>query len=249
MKVSIITATYNGNATINDTLNSIKHQDYANVEHIVVDGMSTDSTVEIVKRFAHVSKIVSEPDEGIYDAMNKGISVATGDIIGILNADDFYTYQSVISEVVQLFNSEDDIDCVYADLEFVASDNIEKVVRTWKSGVYRNGDFFYGWMPPHPTFFVKKKLYTQFGKFNPELGTAADYELMLRFIHKNNCKVAYLPKTIVTMRTGGASSESLYARIKANRMDKMAWEINGLKPKFYTLYLKPIRKIKQFFFT
>ncbi len=246
LKVSIITPSYNSAGTIQNTLESVRNQTYKNIEHIIVDGVSSDKTLEIVEQFPHIFKIISEPDNGIYDAMNKGIQLATGDWIGILNADDFYTYNSVISEVVQLIENRKEIEGVYADLEFVASENTVRVIRRWKSGYYKEGDFFYGWMPPHPTFFVKRELYEKYGLFNLRLGTAADYELMLRFIHKNNCKMAYLPKTIIKMRIGGASSESIMARLKANRKDKMAWEVNSLKPRFYTLILKPLRKLLQY---
>ncbi len=179
--------------------------------------------------------------------MNKGISLATGDIIGILNSDDFYDSNEVILSVVKLFQSDPSIDCLYADLAYVDKNKLSRVVRKWVSGSFDRSSFLNGWMPPHPTFFVRKDLYLKFGDFNVALKTAADYELMLRFLYKHNCQCVYLPTTIVNMRSGGASNQSLKARFLANQQDRLAWEINGLKPRFYTLYLKPLRKIVQYF--
>ena len=178
--------------------------------------------------------------------MNKGISNSSGDIIGILNSDDMYADDKVISDIVSIFKSNPDVDCVYADLEYVDTYNTTKVVRKWKSGEYSKDKFKYGWMPPHPTFFVRKRIYQKYGNFNLNLGTAADYELMLRFLYKFDCKVTYLPRTIVYMRNGGASNQSLRARWKAHKYDKMAWVTNNLKPTFFTLYFKPLRKLSQF---
>ncbi|HMP28843.1 MAG TPA: glycosyltransferase family 2 protein [Saprospiraceae bacterium] len=245
MKVSIITSTYNSASTLRDTLESIANQSYTTIEHIIIDGLSTDSTLDIVKDFTHVAKVISEHDKGIYDAMNKGIDHATGEIIGILNSDDFYTYQNALQDVVAVFK-ENEVDCVYADLDYVDQKDTSKVVRKWKSGNFHQDSFSRGWMPPHPTFFVKKHIYEKYGTFNLEMGTAADYELMLRFLEKHQCSVAYLPKTIINMRTGGASNMSFSARLKANRMDQKAWKINGLKPSLFTTVLKPLRKIVQY---
>lgn len=248
MKVSIITATYHSAATISDTLRSVAVQNYDNIEHIIVDGNSRDKTLEIIKSFDHIAKVISESDHGIYDAMNKGISVATGDVVGILNSDDFYISGDVISDVMSIFDTHPETQCVYADLVYVDPLDTNKIVRKWKSGSYAQDAFVYGWMPPHPTFFVRKDLYDTYGRFNLSLHTAADYELMLRFLYKNKCKCAYLPRVIVKMRAGGASSKSLKARFLANKQDRLAWEINGLKPRFYTLYIKPLRKIVQYIY-
>lgn len=246
MKVSIITATYNSAATIKDTLQSVSVQNYSDIEHIIVDGKSNDHTLDLVNTFGHVVKIKSEKDSGIYDAMNKGITMSTGDIVGILNSDDFYVYDTVISDVVDIFNSDSNIQCVYADLIYVDPFDTNKIVRKWNSGHYAMDSFIYGWMPPHPTFFVRRDLYQKYGFFNTTLSTAADYELMLRFLylHKSTCK--YLPKTIIKMRAGGASNQSFKARYNANRQDRLAWSLNGITPKWYTLLLKPLRKIIQY---
>jgi glycosyltransferase involved in cell wall biosynthesis len=246
LKVSILTVVFNGASTIRQCIESIVSQDYPDIEYIVVDGASTDGTQDIVRSFGgKVSKFVSEKDAGIYDAMNKGIQLATGDMIGILNADDFYAFPTVISEVVHLMDSGNYEAC-YGDLEYVDFANEAVVRRKWTSGAYRKGSFLNGWMPPHPTFFVRREVYEKFGKFRLDLGSAADYELMLRFVHKSEIKVGYLPKVLVKMRSGGVSNSSVKNRIKANRNDLKAWKTNNLKPRFYTLWLKPLRKIFQF---
>jgi len=245
LKVSIITATYNSSSTVANTLDSVRDQEFADIEHIIVDGLSRDNTMEIVRAYPHVATVVSEKDGGIYDAMNKGISMAKGDIIGILNSDDFYADKNVISRVVNTF-IETGCDAVYGDLVYVDKDDIEKVIRYWKAGLYRADAFKWGWMPPHPTMFVSRKIYEKFGLFNLDLATAADYELMLRFIHKNGISLSYIPDLLVRMRAGGASNTNLASRIKANRSDRAAWAINGLQPFWFTLYLKPLRKLSQY---
>ena len=245
MTVSIITACYNAAGTIGDCLESIRTQRYPAIEHIVVDGASKDDTLAIVESYPHVARVISEHDTGIYDAMNKGIGCATGEIIGLLNADDMYIDNEVIAEVVSLFE-QDDIMAVYADLVYVDAVDTDKVVRRWRSGQYNSQRFFYGWMPPHPTFFVRKNVYRQFGCFNTDFRSAADYEFMLRVLVKYGIKATYLPRLIVKMRTGGQSNASLLNRWRANREDRRAWDVNGLTPYFLTIPLKPIRKIVQF---
>lgn len=244
-KVSIITPTYNSAKTIRDTLNSVARQTYYNIEHIIIDGSSTDETIDIVNTFTHVSKVISEKDAGIYDAMNKGINVSTGDIIGILNSDDFYVDNNVINDIVNQFNISKS-DSVYADLVFISNNDINNIVRIWQSKKFKKKNFLYGWMPPHPTFFVKKNIYVKYGIYNLTLKHSADYELMLRFLYKECVSASYLPKIIVKMRIGGHSTSSLKNRIRANREDLLAWKINQLIPERYTIYLKPIRKIYQF---
>jgi glycosyltransferase involved in cell wall biosynthesis len=245
MKISIITATYNSALTVRDTLNSIQNQDYHNIEHIIVDGKSTDATLKIASTFKHVSKIISEKDKGIYDAMNKGIAIATGDVIGILNSDDIYNGAHIVSTIAQAF-SNDDVKTTYGDLQYVQSHNLSKVVRTWKAGHFSRRNFYYGWMPPHPTFFVRKDVYEKVGLFNLALRSASDYELMLRVLIKHAIPTHYIPQVIVKMRAGGMSNASFKNRINANKEDRMAWKLNDLEPHFFTLYAKPIRKISQF---
>lgn len=245
LNVSIITTTYNSAATVAETLQSVKDQDYPFIEHIIVDGLSKDNTLDIVRQFPHVSRTICENDEGIYDAMNKGIRAARGDIIGILNSDDIYAHNQVISKVTSVFQ-DPSVQACYADLQYMDARDSSRITRTWKSGNYRPGSFYWGWMPPHPTFFVRKSVYDQVGLFTTRFRSAADYEMMLRIIEKHQMAVAYIPQVIVKMRTGGISNASLRNRIRANRNDREAWRINGLKPYFFTLYLKPLRKISQF---
>jgi glycosyltransferase involved in cell wall biosynthesis len=243
--VSIITATYNSSATLDDTLRSVASQDYENIEHLIIDGGSTDSTRSIAGQYPHVGKFISEKDDGIYDAMNKGIGIATGEIIGILNSDDFYNDHQVISRVVREFETAA-VDAVYGNLQYVNAIQTSKITRTWRAGAFKRNHFYYGWMPPHPTFFVRKRIYEEYGLFNTVLRSAADYELMLRFLFRHQVPVSYIPEVLVKMRAGGVSNASIRNRIKANAEDRMAWKLNGLKPYIFTLTLKPIRKITQF---
>jgi len=246
-KISIITVCYNSAKTIEDTIQSVLSQNYKNIEYIIIDGLSTDNTLEIINQYKNeIAVIVSEKDNGLYDAINKGIGLASGDIIANLNSDDFYIDENVITDVAAKFEKENS-DLLYTDLYYVEEVNTDKVTRYWKSGAYKKGDFYKGWMPPHPTFFVKKYVYNKYGVFNLDLKSAADYEIMLRFIHKYKCTISYLNRVTVRMRVGGVSNASLANRIKANREDKLAWKINGLKPKPYTLLFKPLLKIGQFF--
>lgn len=226
-------------------MESVRSQDYGNVEHILVDGASTDGTVDVIKQFPHVAGWISEKDSGLYDAMNKGLGMVTGDIVAILNSDDIYADHTVISRVCEIFIREQ-TDSVYGDLQYVANGDTNKVVRTWKSGSFNRQNFYYGWMPPHPAFFVRKHVYNDVGLFNTSLRSAADYEMMLRILFKFNKKAAYLPGVLVKMRTGGLSGASWKHRLRANREDRLAWIMNDLHPPFFTLLLKPLRKIPQF---
>lgn len=245
MTLTIITACFNASSTIADTLQSIANQSHPNIEHIIIDGASVDDTLNIVQQFPHVSTCISEKDGGIYDAMNKGIKLAKGDVVGILNADDVYANNDIISKVAALFNDES-IEAVYGDLVFVDQLQTNKIKRTWIAGTYHYKQLYNGWMPPHPTFFVRRSLYEKYGNFNTTLTSAADYELMLRFLLKHKVKLAYLPEIMVRMRQGGKSTASIKNRLIANKEDHLAWKINGLKPRPFTLILKPLRKIKQF---
>ena len=247
MKISIITVTYNSAATLEDTLRSVTEQDYDNVEYIIVDGGSSDATLAIIDKYAHkISKIISEKDEGLYDAINKGIALASGDIIGILHSDDFFIDKTVLSQYAAVF-TKTNADAVYANLYYVDKHNTNKIIRKWHSGTYGPTSFQNGWMPPHPSFFVKRVCYLNYGTFDLSFKTAADYELMLRFILKHKIVLGYLDSYTVKMRMGGASNKSIANRLNANQEDRMAWKKNGLKPRFYTLYLKPLRKLIQFF--
>lgn len=248
MKVSIITITYNSEKTLEDTLKSVVSQDYPDLEYLIIDGKSKDSTLTIVDKYKdRIAKVVSEKDKGLYDALNKGIKYATGDVIGMLHSDDLYANEKVISKVAAKFIEDPSVEGVYADLVFVNRNDVNKPMRVWESGEYEEGAFLKGWMPPHPTFFVRKEVYEKFGGFNTELKLSADYELMLRLIHKSKIKMAYLNETIVKMRMGGVSNVSFFVKLKANIEDKLAWKMNGMKPNVMTTILKPLRKIKQYF--
>lgn len=246
-KISIITVCFNSAETIEATLKSVLSQDYPHMEYILVDGGSTDGTQNILASYKdRIAKTISEKDDGIYFAINKGIALATGDVIGILHADDFYTDETVISKVMQAFQMQQ-VDTVYGDLQYVDRLQSTKIIRDWKAGNYAPRLFLKGWMPPHPTFFVRKKCYTQFGVYNTQLRSSADYELMLRLLYKYNCSTAYIPEVLVKMRVGGQSNKSLMNRIRANQEDRKAWKINGLEANAFTFIRKPLSKLKQFF--
>jgi glycosyltransferase len=246
LKISIITAVYNSAGTIGDCLVSVKQQTYPAIEHIVIDGASTHNTLEIVRDISPHARVVSEPDKGIYDALNKGVRMASGDVIGILHADDLFAGPDILTKV-QACLSSNGADACYGDLLYVARGDTTKIIRYWRSGQYHPRSFYWGWMPPHPTFFVKRAVYEKYGLFNLAMGSAADYELMLRFLVKQRVRVAYIPEVLVKMRVGGTSNASLANRIRANRNDRKAWEVNGLRPYPWTLLFKPLRKIPQYF--
>lgn len=243
MKISVITVCYNSESCIERTIQSVLSQTHTDIEYIVIDGKSSDGTMAIVSRYAsQISKVISEPDAGIYDAINKGISIATGEIIGLLHADDIFAYQNALSDISSKFENSK-VDALYADLQYV---NGNKIFRHWVSGCFSVNKFRYGWMPPHPTFYCKKNYYLQHSLYNIKYRISADYELMLRYLFKNKCSVTYLPKVVVKMQIGGKSNASLNNRINANIEDKNAWLDNNLLPYFFTFWLKPIRKIMQF---
>lgn len=246
MKVSIITVVYNGAEFIRDCIESILSQTYPDIEYIIVDGKSTDGTVDIVQSYgSRIARFISEPDKGLYDAMNKGIRLATGEVIGLLNADDFYRHNRVIENMVATFRRTGS-DAVYGDMMYVDRGDPKKIKRYWRSGWYANNAFLWGWMPGHLSFFAKRTLYEQYGLFRLDLKSAADYELMLRFIHKHKVKLGYMDEVTIVMRMGGVSNSSVKNRLEANRADRLAWQLNGLKPYFFTFWLKPIRKLKQY---
>jgi glycosyltransferase involved in cell wall biosynthesis len=245
MKVSIITVCLNNQDTIADTIRSVNTQNYANIEHIFIDGVSKDGTLTLIQELAPKAIVVSESDKGIYDALNKGIQKASGDIIGMLHADDVYADDDVISKVVEAMK-EPNIQAAYGDLVYVRRENVGEIIRYWKSGRYKPNAFLWGWMPPHPTFFVKEAVYQKYGVFNTTLRSAADYELMLRLIHRHAVALNYIPHILVKMRLGGQSNVTFSNRLKANKEDRLAWSMNQLKPYWFTRLIKPLRKIKQF---
>lgn len=244
ISISIITATLNSSRTISTCLDSVKNQS-VETEHIIIDGGSEDGTIDILEHYPHISHIISEKDSGIYDAMNKGIALSSGDIIGILNSDDFYPNKYVLEKVLNEFR-DCKLDACYGDLQYVSARDTSIITRDWKSGEFTTKGFFWGWMPPHPTFFVRRRIYEKYGMFNLALGSAADYEIMLRFLIKNEINIVYIPEILVRMRSGGVSNSSLANRLLANRMDRKAWYVNGMRPYPWTILFKPLRKIFQY---
>lgn len=246
MKVSIITCTYNSERTISDTLLSINMQTYQNIEHIIIDGMSNDGTLDIVKKNLTERQIVfSERDNGIYDAMNKGIQMATGDIIGILNSDDFFTKKTVVETIVRAFE-QNDIDAVYGDIHFVKSDNLLKCVRYYSSRIFRLSLMRFGFMPAHPSFYVKKQCYDKLGLYNIAYQIGADFELLLRYIYINRIKVMYIPFDFVTMRMGGISTSGIRSRIRIMREHLRAFRDNGVYTNVFLLSLRYIYKLTEY---
>ncbi len=246
MKISVITVNFNNAATLEQTILSVLSQDYDNLEYIVIDGASTDNSVEILKKYTDKIKFISEKDAGIYDALNKGLKLASGEIIGCIGADDFYPNKSVISDVAAVFENSK-TEAVYGDKQYVNADDTGKIVRYWSAGNYKKENWLLGWMPPHLSFYLKKSCYDNLGYYKTDFTCSGDYELMLRMLYKNNVSVAYLPKVLMTMRNGGTSTASWKHRLKANQEDRKAWAMNDLKPRWYTLYWKPLSKITQLF--
>lgn len=245
---TVITVSYNNSATIEDTIQSVLSQTYPHVEYLVVDGNSTDDTVSRLKKYgSRITRWISEPDRGIYHAMNKGIRMASGNFIGFLNADDFFADSHVLENLAGTLSRNPQALAAYGDLAYVEESDPGKIVRYWKSGTYEFENFLNGWMPPHPTFYLHKKCFEEFGLFRDEdLVSAADYELMLRMLYKHRIHTVYNPHLMVRMRVGGVSNRNLKNRARANREDQKAWKMNGLKPGILTFILKPIRKIPQF---
>lgn len=246
LKVSIITVTYNCKSTIADTINSIASQTYPDIEHIIIDGASTDGTIDIIKSFgSKVSKFVTEPDKGIYDAMNKGISLATGNVIGILNSDDLLDSCNIIEKIAVTFELEK-CDAIIGNVDFIAFNNTDKVIRRWINSPFIKGSFSKGWHPPHPSFYVKKDIYEMYGGFDISLNVSADFELMLRFIEKYQIKVHYLDETIVKMRYGGISTGSLKNIIKGNQNVMKAFNKNDIPVSSLYPIIRILSKLKQF---
>ena len=244
--VSVVTVVKNGATTIRDCIESVREQNYP-VEHVFVDSVSNDGTMDIIRQYAsETSRTVSEPDDGIYDAMNKGISLTTGDIVGTLNADDFYANPGVVSSVAEVFRDAR-VDACYGNLIYVDRKRSDIVLRDWRSKPVSDRLLYCGWMPPHPTLFVRRRVYEQLGIFRTDLGSAADYELTLRFFLKHHIRSVYLPLLLVVMRAGGASNATLKNRLMVNYWVYRAWRINGLKPKPWTMPARLLSKFGQYF--
>ena len=248
MKISIITVTFNSERTLCDTMDSVLKQNYANYEYIVVDGGSKDRTLDIIKeyesKFQGRMHWISESDNGIYDAMNKGFKMAKGDVLMLINSDDLFASERVLESVASTFENNPDIDGIFANLYYVASDNIFKIIRRWKTGLQR--PFKKGWLPAHPTFYVKRSIYEKYGYFDLNFKLAADFELMLRFVERYHIKMKYLPEYLVKMRIGGATSSSLKNIISQNKECLEAFKVNGLSSGPFYLIYRFLPKIKQF---
>lgn len=246
MKVSIITVTYNSARFLGDCIRSVQMQNYKNIEHIIIDGKSTDGTIKIIKKYeAGISRWISETDKGMYDALNKGMKMATGDVIGILNSDDVLDNDHVIFNIVREFVANK-ADAVYGDLEYVAQEDTDKVLRVWKGMPYNRSRFEHGWMPAHPTFYVKRSLVEKYGGYETHYFSAADYEFMARYLYQHKISASYLPKLIVRMRMGGASNINIKQRLRANRRDYLAMKRNKIPFAFFVSILKPLIKLHQF---
>ena len=246
MTISIITATYNNQKTVEQAIKSVLNQTYPNIEYIIIDGQSTDGTLDIIEKYKNkINTVISEADEGMYDALNKGIELATGELIGFVHADDFYNDQKIIEKVAEIFKKKN-IDSIYGDLDYVSAVNPDKVIRHWKAGKFSVKKLKKGWMPPHPTFFVKKEVYNKLGRFNLNYKIAADYDLILRFLGKHKISTSYLPEVLVKMRWGGTSNSSLTNIIQKSKEDYIVLKENNIGG-LGSVFLKNFRKLGQFF--
>jgi glycosyltransferase involved in cell wall biosynthesis len=243
MKISIITVCFNAQRTIAETITSVCSQNYQDLEYLVIDGSSTDQTTDVIRahpQFSQITTFVSEPDGGIYDAMNKGISMASGEIIGLLNADDVYVDNTVLEQVAKVFEDQS-IDACYADLIYVKQFDSSKIIRYWQSQNFRPGLFEKGWMPAHPTFFVRRKIYEKFGLFDLSFKHQADFELTMRYLAVHQIRTRYIPKIWVRMRLGGISNRNFLGVIKSNMEAYRACKKNKLKILMAPLFI--MRKI------
>lgn len=246
MKVSIITVTLNSEKYLSDCINSVKRQNYKNIEHIIIDGKSTDGTIEIIeKNSRHISYWVSETDRGMYDAINKGIQLATGDIIGILNSDDMFASADSVKSIVDCFETTQ-TDSVYGNLIYVDPKNTSKVIRYWKGVSFKRSRFKYGWMPAHPTFYIRREMIGKYGLYENHYYTAADYEFMSRYLFLHKVTSTYLDTMLVKMRCGGVSNGNIKRRIRANRRDYLAMKKNKIPFSFFVSILKPLIKLPQY---
>ncbi len=249
MKVTIITVTYNSAKFLRDCIDSVVNQSYQNIEHILIDAASTDGTIEIIKEYENkIARWVTEKDNGMYDAINKGMEMATGDVIGILNSDDMLASKEVIASIVNCFE-ENKVDSLYGDLVYVDQRNTKKVIRYWKGFPYKRYRFTYGWMPAHPTFYFRRDLLKELGGYESHYFTAADYEFMARYLYRYRISSKYLPMLIVKMRVGGQSNRNISSRLRANRRDYLAMKINNIPFPHIASILKPLIKLRQYYYT
>ncbi|MFT8211619.1 MAG: glycosyltransferase family 2 protein [Symbiopectobacterium sp.] len=245
MRISIITATFNSEKTIGDTLLSIERQSHSDIEYIIIDGASKDGTIHLINKLStKVSKIISEPDKGIYDALNKGINIATGEVIGFLHSDDFFAYDDVLKDIAEEFETRN-CDAIYGDLEYVSQHNVDKCLRVWKSGIFSRNKLLLGWMPPHPSFYMKHSCYIKYGCFSLDYDIAADYDSILRYLFKSKIILSYIPKVLIKMRVGGLSNRSIKIMAKKSLEDIKIMKSNRI-PWPLALVGKNLSKIPQF---
>ncbi len=246
MKITIITVAFNAALTIADTLGSVAAQSHPEIEHIVVDGASTDGTLEIVARNgSHIAKVVSEPDHGIYDAMNKGLHWATGDVIGFLNADDVYGNTRVLERVSEIMEKEN-LDSLFGDAEFVSSTRPDSPLRRYRSESFHPGSIAWGWMPAHPTLFLRRELFERFGTFRTDYRIAGDFELVARMFHDGTLNYRYVPEVLVRMRTGGISTGGWRNTLQLNREVLRACRENGIDTNIFKILTKYPQKLLEF---
>lgn len=254
MKVSIVTTTYNSANTIADTFESVLRQSHKDLELIVVDGASVDGTLDIIKeyepRFEGRMKWISEPDKGIYDAMNKGIRLATGELVGILNSDDYYTSDDVLDIVTSTFAEKEEkgehLDAVYADVHYVTPTNPDKCVRYYSSAIFRTSRLKWGYMPAHPSFYCRKEVYDRCGLYSLDYKIASDFDMMVRMFHTHKIKAQYIPRDFVTMRTGGISTKNIRNRLRTTHEDVKACRVNGVYTNIVMVSVKYFTKIFEF---
>lgn len=246
MKISLITVTYNSARYLQNAIQSVYNQDYPNIEYIIVDGGSTDDTLSIIEQNSScITKWISEKDNGMYDAINKGMKMATGDVIGILNSDDILASKDVITKIAACFK-EHKVDSLFGDLLYVDPEETSKIHRFWRGMPYNRKSFKLGWMPAHPTFYVRKEIVDQLGGYETHYFSASDFELMTRYLYKHRISSYYLPELIVKMRTGGMSNGSFKKRFRANRRDYLALKRNEVPFPLIVSMIKPLRKLPQY---
>ncbi len=246
MKISVVTAVYNNRDTVGQALDSALRQTHRDVELVVIDGASTDGTQEVLQAYAdRVGVLVSEPDRGIYDALNKGIARASGEVVGFLHSDDLFADERVLSRIAEAF-ADPNVDAVYGDLLYVRKDDPTKVVRTWRAGAFSPSRLAHGWMPPHPTLYVRRAAYQRLGGYDTSYRIAADYDCVLRLLGRGSLRAAYIPEVLVKMRVGGASNRSLKNILRKTREDYRALRVNGVGG-FGALAWKNLSKLPQFF--
>lgn len=251
MKISLITVTYNSGKTLKGTLDSVLKQSHTNLEYIIIDGASNDNTISIIQEYESLFngklKWISEPDEGLYDAMNKGIRLATGDIIGILNSDDFFTSNNVLYEIAHAFKIEKDLDAIYGDIHFVHPNNLQKCVRYYSSKIFKRRLMRIGFIPAHPSFYIRRECFEKYGYYKTDYKIAADFEFLLRVIFKNRIRTKYLPMDMVTMRTGGASTSGIKSHIGIMKEHLRAFRENEIYTNVGLLSLRYFYKISEIF--